>query len=34
MAGLTPFQTVGPYLHIGLRAGLGPMTSSDAVAPS
>ena len=27
MAGLTPFQTVGPYLHIGLRAGLGPMTA-------
>jgi protocatechuate 3,4-dioxygenase, alpha subunit len=22
MASLTPFQTVGPYLHIGLRAGL------------
>lgn len=30
MADLTPFQTVGPYLHLGLRAGLGPMTSSDA----
>ena len=30
MAGLTPFQTVGPYLHLGLRAGLGPVTSSDA----
>lgn len=33
MAGLTPYQTVGPYLHIGLRAGLGPMTSS-ASAPA
>jgi protocatechuate 3,4-dioxygenase, alpha subunit len=33
MAGLTPFQTVGPYLHIGLRAGLGPMTSPDSAAP-
>ena len=21
MARLTPFQTVGPYLHLGLRAG-------------
>lgn len=30
MAGLTPFQTVGPYLHLGLRAGLGPLTSLDA----
>lgn len=26
MAGLTPFQTVGPYLHLGLREGRGPMT--------
>lgn len=25
MSPLTPFQTVGPYLHIGLRYGLGPM---------
>ena len=33
MAGLTPFQTVGPYLHIGLRAGLGPMTSPEAATP-
>lgn len=24
MAALTPFQTVGPYLHIGLRVGLEP----------
>lgn len=30
MAGLTPFQTCGPYLHLGLRYGLGAMTSSDA----
>jgi len=28
MASLTPFQTVGPYLHIGLRAGV------DAHAPA
>ena len=27
MPGLTPFQTVGPYLHLGLRAGLDPMTA-------
>jgi protocatechuate 3,4-dioxygenase alpha subunit len=27
MAGLTPFQTVGPYLHLGLRAGCEPMTA-------
>lgn len=33
MAGLTPFQTVGPYLHIGLRAGRGPMTSTHATVP-
>ena len=33
MADLTPFQTVGPYLHLGLRAGLGPMTAADATAP-
>lgn len=25
MAALTPFQTVGPYLHIGLRAGVAPL---------
>ena len=24
MASLTPFQTVGPYLHIGLRVGVDP----------
>lgn len=33
MAGLTPFQTVGPYLHLGLRAGLEPMTSPTASTP-
>jgi protocatechuate 3,4-dioxygenase alpha subunit len=27
MAGLTPFQTVGPYLHLGLRVGREPMTA-------
>jgi protocatechuate 3,4-dioxygenase alpha subunit len=27
VAGLTPFQTVGPYLHLGLRAGREPMTA-------
>ena len=32
MAGLTPFQTVGPYLHLGLRFGLEPMTSSGLTA--
>jgi protocatechuate 3,4-dioxygenase alpha subunit len=32
MAGLTPFQTVGPYLHLGLREGLGPMTRAGAKA--
>jgi protocatechuate 3,4-dioxygenase alpha subunit len=29
MALLTPFQTVGPYLHIGLRSGLGPIASTQ-----
>lgn len=33
MAGLTPFQTVGPYLHLGLRAGLGPMTAAAPTEP-
>jgi protocatechuate 3,4-dioxygenase alpha subunit len=33
MSELTPFQTVGPYLHLGLRAGLGPMTSAEGTAP-
>jgi len=27
VAGLTPFQTVGPFLHLGLRAGREPMTA-------
>jgi protocatechuate 3,4-dioxygenase alpha subunit len=27
VAGLTPFQTVGPFLHLGLRAGRQPMTA-------
>ena len=29
MAGLTPFQTVGPFLHLGLRVGREPMTSPE-----
>jgi protocatechuate 3,4-dioxygenase alpha subunit len=33
VAGLTPFQTVGPYLHLGLRIGLEPMTTA-AEAPA
>lgn len=33
MAGETPFQTVGPYLHIGLREGLAPMTRGDGGTP-
>jgi protocatechuate 3,4-dioxygenase, alpha subunit len=28
VAELTPFQTVGPYLHLGLRYGLGPMSGA------
>jgi protocatechuate 3,4-dioxygenase alpha subunit len=28
LAGLTPFQTVGPYLHLGLRVGRAPMTAA------
>ena len=28
MATLTPFQTVGPFLHIGIRAGLEPLPSA------
>jgi protocatechuate 3,4-dioxygenase alpha subunit len=27
VAELTPFQTVGPFLHLGLREGLGPMAA-------
>lgn len=30
MAGLTPFQTVGPFLHIGLRVGLETEASQTA----
>ena len=30
MAALTPFQTVGPYLHIGLRTGLEPASALGA----
>jgi protocatechuate 3,4-dioxygenase alpha subunit len=33
MPGLTPFQTVGPYLHLGLRAGREPMTAPGQVTP-
>lgn len=33
MAGLTPFQTVGPYLHLGLRYGLEPMTAPGRSEP-
>jgi protocatechuate 3,4-dioxygenase, alpha subunit len=33
MAGLTPFQTVGPYLHLGLLAGREPMTSPEFTMP-
>lgn len=33
MGGLTPFQTVGPYLHLGLRYGLEPMTAPGLTTP-
>jgi protocatechuate 3,4-dioxygenase alpha subunit len=33
VAGLTPFQTVGPFLHLGLRVGREPMTSSGLTIP-
>ena len=33
MAGLTPFQTVGPYLHLGLHAGREPMTAPGLTTP-
>ena len=33
VAGLTPFQTVGPYLHLGLRVGLAPMTAPGRTTP-
>jgi protocatechuate 3,4-dioxygenase alpha subunit len=29
MTGLTPFQTVGPYLSLGLRTGITPITTAD-----
>ena len=33
MTGLTPFQTVGPYLHLGLRVGREPMTAPGLATP-
>jgi protocatechuate 3,4-dioxygenase alpha subunit len=33
MSGLTPFQTVGPYLHLGLRVGREPMTAAGLTTP-
>lgn len=33
MAGETPFQTVGPYLHIGLREGFAAMKRQGGGAP-
>ena len=33
MPGLTPFQTVGPYLHIGLHVGRTPMTAPGLTTP-
>lgn len=33
MGGLTPFQTVGPFLHLGMRDGLGPMTAAELTTP-
>lgn len=33
MAGLTPFQTVGPYLHLGLQAGREPMSAPGLTTP-
>ena len=33
MSGLTPFQTVGPYLHLGLLVGRTPMTASGLTTP-
>jgi protocatechuate 3,4-dioxygenase alpha subunit len=32
MAALTPFQTVGPYLTLGLAVGLSPLPAGDASA--
>lgn len=33
MSGLTPFQTVGPYLHLGLLVGREPMTAPALTRP-
>jgi protocatechuate 3,4-dioxygenase alpha subunit len=33
MSGLTPFQTVGPYLHLGLLVGREPMTAAGGSMP-
>jgi len=33
VAGLTPFQTVGPFLHLGLRTGREPMTAPGLTEP-
>ena len=33
MADRTPYQTVGPYLHIGLCEGRGPMSAPTLTAP-
>jgi protocatechuate 3,4-dioxygenase alpha subunit len=33
MGGLTPFQTVGPFLHLGLRVGREPMTADGLTTP-
>jgi protocatechuate 3,4-dioxygenase alpha subunit len=33
VAGLTPFQTVGPYLHLGLRVARTPMTAPGLTTP-
>ena len=33
MADLTPYQTVGPYLHVGLHEGRGPMRALTLATP-
>jgi protocatechuate 3,4-dioxygenase alpha subunit len=33
VGGLTPFQTVGPFLHLGLRVGREPMTAPGSTRP-
>ena len=33
MADLTPYQTVGPFLHIGLCEGRGPMSAPTLTTP-